>query len=297
MTSIETGTAPQPTFELSMVGPEEAKTLLEMNLRNRAINDRAVSEYARAMTLGEWQFDGAPIRLADDGQVLDGQHRLQAIIESNTTQQFLIVYGVDKSAQDVMDTGRKRTFSDVLHLEGYENSKMLASVVLMHYRWVNGLRADRLFHPGGTTISSSSATASVVLPQNRTLLEHLHKNEWIKDHLRPGQQFARFSGITPRIAVFSRMMIDTVPGAEDDAEFFFDRLKTGMDLSIDSPILVLRNKFAEIKSDALRGQSHNPTLQLWYIFKAWNFYREGKPMVRMLVKSGGKNPDKYPEPV
>jgi hypothetical protein len=284
-----------PTFELQQVGPEEAKALLSMNTHNRGVNRRAVNEYALAMTRGDWKFDASPIRLADDGLLLDGQHRLEAVIESGTTQPMLVVMGVEKEAQKVMDTGRKRSFANVLTLEGEKDTTGLAAVILMHYRWVNGLRGERLFRPGGG-ITSSAATAEVLIPQNATLLAHFHENLWLRDTLRPGAAISRFTNLPPRIATFAYALIHQIPNVAADEDFFWDRLKTGIGLEEDSPILQLRNRLADAHQEKLRGSHVVPQLLLAYVFKSWNFYREGAQMKRLMIKLGGAFPDKFPEP-
>ena len=71
--------------ELKNISPEEAARFLEKNTNNRALTEQQVRYYAQQMKAGEWTYDGQPIRFAEDGQLLDGQHRLTALVESNTT--------------------------------------------------------------------------------------------------------------------------------------------------------------------------------------------------------------------
>lgn len=80
------------------VNPDMAAEMLEHNTMNRNISQLNVKRYAQAMQSGEWEQNGQTITIAEDGTILDGQHRLWSIIESGMTITFLIVYNVRKEA-------------------------------------------------------------------------------------------------------------------------------------------------------------------------------------------------------
>ena len=82
--------------KLVSVTPDYAATLLEKNTTNRNISQITVKRYAQAMASGEWMQNGQTITIAEDGTILDGQHRLWAVIESGITITFLIVFNVKK---------------------------------------------------------------------------------------------------------------------------------------------------------------------------------------------------------
>ncbi len=50
-----------------------------------------MAEYANAMKSGEWKYNGESIKVCTDGSLLDGQHRLEACIESGVTFDTLLV--------------------------------------------------------------------------------------------------------------------------------------------------------------------------------------------------------------
>lgn len=92
------------------INEEVAAKMLEKNTDNyRKLNMKTVHQYARKMTLGYWQENGEPIQFDKNGKLLNGQHRLRAIIESHTTQRMLVVFDVDA---DVFDSGRNRTLRE-----------------------------------------------------------------------------------------------------------------------------------------------------------------------------------------
>ncbi len=82
--------------------------------------------YARDMRSGRWPFTGDPIRFTTDGELIDGQHRLHAVIEADLTIPFLCVFGLEPRAKHALDTGRKRSAGDVLALKGYPQAARLS---------------------------------------------------------------------------------------------------------------------------------------------------------------------------
>ena len=103
---------PKPShlsMEIVRVSPSMAEKMLGRNTRNRSLNQRQVTRWAQSMTAGEWLVTGEAIKIASTGDLLDGQHRLAAVIESGCTVLMLVVKGLHPETQDVMDTGRART--------------------------------------------------------------------------------------------------------------------------------------------------------------------------------------------
>lgn len=100
------------------VTPSMAKKWLdEANTHNRNFSPARVALYASDMKGKRWLEDAAqPILFSDKGLLLDGQHRLAAIIESEQTIRFLIIEGVHKSVQLVIDGQRTRSDTDKLRL-------------------------------------------------------------------------------------------------------------------------------------------------------------------------------------
>lgn len=103
------------------ITPEIALEMLKANTRNRPMNKQQVVRYAEQMTNGAWELNGEPIIFAEGGVLLDGQHRLAAIVKSQSTLDVLVVRGVDPKTFTTIDTGKLRTKSDVFALEGIKS--------------------------------------------------------------------------------------------------------------------------------------------------------------------------------
>ena len=100
------------------VSPVEAAELLKGNTRNRAINPRAVTRYAVAMTNGQWKVGNDAICIGLDGTLLNGQHRLTAIVQAGVPVELLLREGVDPDDLKAMDQGHKRLGTDIATLLG-----------------------------------------------------------------------------------------------------------------------------------------------------------------------------------
>src|SRR5690606_5321337 len=88
VTKLPRKTAP----EKIVLTPDTAVRLLERNTLNRPLSDQHVKRIASQISAGKWRFNGDTIKLSECGDVLDGQHRLWAVIEAKKPVETLIVY-------------------------------------------------------------------------------------------------------------------------------------------------------------------------------------------------------------
>lgn len=129
---------------IKTIDPAQAKQILSKgNAWNRDVSPKYAQHLATKMTNGEWLFNGASIVLNDE-EILDGQHRLQAIILSGMTQQFVVVEGVETKAFKTFDIGKKRDFATMLSIDSENNPKDLATAVnwLIKYNLGFGQQTD-----------------------------------------------------------------------------------------------------------------------------------------------------------
>ena len=115
-----------PQFQ--MVTPEMAKGYLLKNTDNRNKRGWWVSGLANMIKRGEWIPTHQGVAFSKSGKLLDGQHRLEAIIEANISVQMLVVTNVRDDAYKVLDNGIKRTMADLtgMHMRTAEVCRVLA---------------------------------------------------------------------------------------------------------------------------------------------------------------------------
>lgn len=103
-------------FGIETITPKQAEKYLQFNTSNRPLRKSLVSMYAKDMIKGNWRTTHQGIAFNCDGTLLDGQHRLSAIIESGVAVQMLVTRGVQSDSQLVMDDHAKRSANDAVSL-------------------------------------------------------------------------------------------------------------------------------------------------------------------------------------
>lgn len=263
-------------IDLRIVAPHDARAILDCNIHNRNLNTRRVSEIAGAIMRGEWKVSPDCIHLARDGRLLNGQHRLHAIQKAGIAVPCLVLVGGDVENQEITDSGRKRSFSDVLVLRGEKNAKRVASIV----------SAIWSFEESGIPEAESRS----VTPTPQQLLEVFNRHLGIRETVKALNE--TLPGIPP--ATHGALLYLFSKVHRDDATFFFDRYKDGVGLEAGSPILTLRNRLV---AESARGGSNDlkRTVRVAFIVRAWNAYRDGERLLRLQWKPGGAHPEKFPK--
>jgi hypothetical protein len=101
------------------ITPEIAKAILDNNRTNRNISQKIVKRYAQEMKSGNWQKNYEPIVLSKSGRLLNGQHRLMAVIASGMSIEMFVIRDADESIT-IFDRGRNRSEYNELQLEGVD---------------------------------------------------------------------------------------------------------------------------------------------------------------------------------
>jgi hypothetical protein len=134
------------------MNPTLAEKILNNNTLNRPLRQGRVERYARDMAAGDWRSNGETIKMTADGDLLDGQHRLFAVIESKATVEMLVVEGLSRDVMPTIDTGAPRAFSDVLAIDHGKYTMSSAAIL----RWLYWYQQK----PRPATISGQRATHS-----------------------------------------------------------------------------------------------------------------------------------------
>lgn len=271
-------TMPHPG-EVVLVTPEIATEWLAHNTHNRPARKSAVTAYAADMSNGDWRWTGDPIRRTADGTILDGQHRLMAIVESGVTLPFLVLSGLPVEAQENIDAGVPRKFQDVLALRGEVSATGLAALTRKVHDWNRGVRHLRA---GG----NSKATHAQL---SRTLEAHPELRDFVRAAGNLTQNWKDMPASLVGLAWWVFAGID-----QEDADFFFARLGDGQSLAAGDPIYELRKQLAANRDNVKGERSQRYMLAL--TIKAWNAYRRGDKIGLLKFRAGGARPEQFPEP-
>lgn len=142
---VEMNTARTPNrvrSEWKEVDPHLATKWLEGNVHNRKVRDSVVARYAADMKAGRWRQTHQGIAFDEEGVLIDGQHRLFAIIEADTTVLLQVTYGLPMESQMVVDDGLGRTVVDVMRVANEEMSGLTVLHTACARRFHQGLSLD-----------------------------------------------------------------------------------------------------------------------------------------------------------
>jgi hypothetical protein len=101
---------------LMVITPEKAEELLQGNHSNRRLRNPYVSDLAAAIRRGDWLVTHQGIAISRDGRLLDGQHRLSAVIRAGVAVTMNVTVNANPESFLVLDTGAKRSASYTLGL-------------------------------------------------------------------------------------------------------------------------------------------------------------------------------------
>jgi hypothetical protein len=247
--------------ELIELSPEKAEEFLRFAHPNRTISKNLVDRYAREMAADNWRVNGETIVISNHGRVLDGQHRLQSIVNSGVSIWTFLVTGIEESSMNTFDTGRARSAADILNMTGHANAKVLAPLLLLLWQHER-LKPGAWLHGSASPIELDAVHAKY--PQAGRSIEFCLQ---VKDVC------------SPALVAFAHLLGLTYGNDPDKTNEFVDKLASGADLSGDAPILVLRNQL--LQTAVTTGRSHHrrapvPRLmQLAWIVRAYNHHIAG----------------------
>lgn len=122
---------------VEFITPEIAIRYLAGNENNRKVSPGVVKQYCESVKRGEWRLNGESIKFDTDGNLLDGQHRLYAIIKAGIGVRTLVTRGLDREVFVTIDIGKKRTASDCLGMIGIADYRNVASTIRMYLKMIS----------------------------------------------------------------------------------------------------------------------------------------------------------------
>lgn len=105
---------------------------------NRTINRNRVLFYAKQMKEGKWQLNGETIIFSDHNVLLNGYHRMNAVIEAGLSVEFLVVRGISEEAFRTIDTGKPRSTGDIYKMSDILNATSVAAIVRKYFMLSSG---------------------------------------------------------------------------------------------------------------------------------------------------------------
>jgi len=261
------------TARVEEVKPVTAEEWLGKNTANRNVRPRVVDAYARDMAAGRWRLSGEAVKFSHDGLLLDGQHRLHAVIAADVPVWMMVVRGLDPETQKVMDSGAARTAGDALRLRGETAYSALAAAARLAIAYESG----RL----GATRDKATHTE---------ILDFIEGNADLRYATDLGASW-RGSIDMPQstliVGIWRLLRLDAEACIQ-----FFSQLADKTNLHTGDPVLALLNRLVEVRRSNRRLNQGD---YLSLIFRAWNYKRARKNVTSLPVTIAGGSID-IPEP-
>ena len=269
-------------MEIIEVTPRLAETWLEnYNVDNRRLKSHIVDKYAYALAAGQWVVNGDAIRFDINNKLIDGQHRLEAVVKSGVSlQQQLIIRNLPVRAFDTIDDGAMRTASDVIQRLGVKNSTKAAAIAK------NIILFDRGYGPHNQVQGR--------LVSKTDIAEFCSENyDAVQDAIRLAKVGANGCPLVPTAWGTVLFEARRIYGLETVEEFVDGAVNGGGHPN--DPRNTIRKWVIRTRADA-SGQLSG-VIQLAHLTKAFNHWINGKQLVKYIDWVVGKPFPRVGDPV
>lgn len=256
-TSAEGLPAEDATFKVIAVTPELAKKWLGSNAAGqRSIRRAVVDSYANDMAAGKWKLLPQMIIFDENGVLVDGQHRLSAVVLSKQTVKMWVAAAPGVSVHDALDRGANRSIADLLQWHG---SKVSTAVNLY-----------RLITMG---FDNKRVTKDEVLLAYEATREHF-------DAVHPRLHRQYLPSSVAAACIFAR------PISEADVDEFVTRVRSGAEMQEGDPALTFRNWVLGSNRN-YRNRGGDPMTTCFGALMGLKHFIEGVPLKSVYVGPTG----------
>jgi hypothetical protein len=223
---------------------------------NRPMSRPNVARIAASIKRGEWIFNGETVVFDAANNLIQGQHRMHAVIATETPIVCLVVRGIDAKAFMTFDSGKVRSAPDALAIDGHKNVNRLAAGARCYLRLTEGQSSKNMMTP--------TRLLEVVKA-------HPELEKWTS-LIGPGKGFV------------PSMIVGVLTRAEElhphiDYETFLNGVTSGVGLTQENPAYLLRERFMSRKLGQVFSEDMNTALCV----KAINAFTTGTRMKLLKV--------------
>lgn len=246
---------------------------------NRPQSSSFIMQCRDVMLEGGWKINGQRILVDRDGNLLNGQHRLQAFLEAcavrpGFTLRMEIGHGYDRDVFDTIDCGRSRNAGDILGIRGYTNTKKLAATAALILAW--------------RSVESGSKRRDMTtsgIPRAH-ILAFVDANPSI--HVSVSCTAPVPKGFPCACLAALHFLSSEIDPAKADS--FIQDVRLGANLRETDPALLFRNRII-----ARRASSQSERRDFLQVgLRAFEAYRTGQAMFRLQSPRGDAPPDVRP---
>ncbi len=271
------------TTKTETITPAKAAEYLKKNRHNRRIQDTLVSKYAREIKEGLWECNGETIVFDSKGRLTDGQHRLLGVVEAEHPITTLVVRGAPVDSFKTMDSGKRRTPLDVLHLDGFALARVLTPALTQMFKFEQGRIGMTRMPKGGSPTNLEYCQIAERYPALKESVEFVSKLGVKGVVISPGHMaFIHFL-----LAQKSRTA----------ANYYTRQILAGTDVKARTPQYFVRQRLEQ--ANIQKQYRLTATERIAIIINGWNMWRT-KPMKKIdsaqaiRFRTRGKIKDQFP---
>lgn len=261
---------------IEVITPEMAQKYLGTNISHqRNVTMSHVLHLRQQMESEQWLMTGEPIIFDELGRLVDGQHRLRALVAAGASIEFVIIRGVPTDSFMAMNRGKTRTNANVLSIHGVQNYSATAACVanVLNYRRALAVNVKVKGKEGKPDkIRSGSLNSYIRASSIDVVTEHdLHPASYsVAVDLSIKARRMMKGSVTSTVAALA--LIDADRPVESVCDFW-DSFVSGANLGSGHPALALRNAITvNNNSTAKLSQS----ILIMMAVRAWNKYITGE---------------------
>jgi hypothetical protein len=250
---------------IELLGPKEAESYLANAARNRIASAPRVRAIAEDMLKNRWMFTASGIVFNEEGQLIDGEHRLRAVVESGATVPILVMRNASAAVRKVIDTNRPRSIPDILRITGaFEDANRLTATVRI-FEWL---------------ITGSIGKAPTLTATRVERLVEAYEGPILWALNGVGDQ--RRIDTAPVLAALAF----AYPTDPDRIEEFAIKLRTGARLAENEPALLLRNMLTNASTHlAVASERYDMALR---VLRAAQAHLRGQTLETLRATDGAR---------
>lgn len=252
------------TMTRVLVTPEVAAELLKGNYNNRGISSSKMREYMRDMLRGGWKGDVLdPIQISPEGRLVNGQHRLTAIVKTKVSLELWVARNVPDEHFSYIDQGKPRSVSDTMKSLHVLNNTSAAAM----FRILHGMMNERYDSRDFNNRDAEQFTQDY------------------RDHLIWAASLGVKARSWPTAGMVGAVCFLGGMSHKEKVEDFVQRLASGEMLKKGDPILTLRQRIERDTHFKGRGKVLlSPGEYMPVVVKAWNAHARGKELHQITIK-------------
>lgn len=223
------------------------------------------------MREGKWRINGEPICFDKEGNLINGQHRLEAVVSAQVPIVSLVVRGVDAEAFVTYDAGLTRKLSHVFACKGVLNACSISGIVSKYMV---------LKYTNATPTGNNTTTHSTFFDQRKTKQESLEEYFADPDFFQEVHRFSQSAYTRLRLMSQGVMggyvayLIKEKKHSPEKVYEFFTALSTEG--------AWMNTAVATLRAKLYNNMTRSPNMRMSAVYihqliiKTWNAYLKGK---------------------